>query len=64
MRMHTPTSSNKAQKFLISNISADFPADIYKFQITPEQPIFVIKKRLIYEKASIFYEKQDVINIK
>ena len=62
--MHTPTSSNKAQKFLISNISADFPAKIYEFQITLEQPIFVIKKRLIYEKASIFYEKYHAIKIK
>ncbi len=62
--MYTPTIPNKAQKILISIISADFPADIYQFQIILEQPIFVIKKRLIYEKASIFYEECDERKIK
>ena len=35
-----------------------------KFQIFVEQSIFVVQKRLIYEKASIFDGKYDEIKIK
>ena len=45
-------------------ISADFSANFPKFQIFVEQSIFVVQKRLIYEKTSIFYEKYDAIKIK
>jgi len=45
-------------------IFADFPAIFSKFQIFLEQSIFVVQKRLVYEKASIFDEKYDVIKIK
>ena len=43
---------------------ADFKANFLKFQILLEQPIFVVQKRLIYEKASIFDEKFDEIKFK
>ena len=46
----------------------------YRFKTNPlfqgvsidfkEQPIFVVQKRLLYEKTSIFYEKYDAIKIK
>ena len=45
-------------------ISAHFPANLPKFQIFVEQSIFVVQKRLVYEKAIIFNEKYDEIKIK
>ena len=45
-------------------ILADFSANFPKFQIFVEQSIFVVQKRLIYEKTSIFDEKYDEIKIK
>ena len=35
-------------------ILADFLANFYKFQIFVEQSIFVVYKRLLYKKTSIF----------
>ena len=43
---------------------ADFSANFAKFQIFVEQSIFVVQKRLIYEKVSIFDEECDTIKIK
>ena len=43
---------------------ADCSANFAKFQIFVEQSTFVVQKRLIYEKASIFDEKCDAIKIK
>ena len=56
-------------EFLLRNfggmlILAHFPAKYVKFQIFLEQSIFVVQKRLTYEKASIFDEKYDKIKIK
>ena len=56
-------------KFLLRNfcemlILAHFPANFPKFQIFLEQSIFVVQKRLVYEKASIFDGKYDEIKIK
>ena len=45
----------KSQK--ISFISVDFSANFLKVQNSVEQPIFVVQKRLVYEKASIFDER-------
>ena len=45
-------------------ILAHFPANFLKLQIFLEQPIFVVQKRLIYEKASIFDEEYDEAKIK
>ena len=33
---------------------ADFPANFFKFQIFAKRSIFVVQKRLLYEKASKF----------
>ena len=59
--MYAPTHQNFAQKFLRN---AHFPAKFPKFQIFLEQSIFVLQKRLIYEKVSIFDEESDGIKIK
>ena len=45
-------------------ILAHFPANFPKFQIFLEQSIFVVQKRLIYEKASIFDEEYYEAKIK
>ena len=45
-------------------ILAHFPANFPKFQIFLEQSIFVVQKRLVYEKASIFDEEYDEVKIK
>ena len=45
---------------ILAHFSANFP----KFQIFLDQSIFVVQKRLVYEKASIFYGKCDEIKIK
>ena len=45
-------------------ILADFPANFLKFQIFIEQSIFVVQKRLVYGKASIFDEEYHPIKIK
>ena len=45
-------------------ILAHFSAKYIRFQILLEQPIFVVQKRLIYEKAFIVNEKYDEIKIK
>ena len=45
-------------------ILADFSANFGKFQIFLEQWIFVVQKRLVYEKASIFDGECDEIKIK
>ena len=44
----------------LNHLSAKFP----KFQIFLKQSIFVVQKRLVYEKASIFDEECDEIKIK
>ena len=44
-------------------ILAHFPANFPKFQIFLEQSIFVVQKRLIYEKAFIFDEEYDEAKI-
>ena len=59
--MCAPTHQNFAQKFLRN---AHFPANFPKFQIFLEQSIFVVQKRLVYEKASIFDEECDEAKIK
>ena len=41
-----------------------FLANLYKFQIFLDQLVFVVKKRLIYEEASIFDEELDATKIK
>jgi len=41
-----------------------FSANFQNFQIFKEQSIFIVRKRLIYEKASIFDGKYDAIKIK
>ena len=43
---------------------ADFPANFPTFQIFLEQPIFVVRKGLLYEKAFIFDEKYDASILK
>jgi len=45
-------------------ILADFSANFPIFQFFIEQLIFIVRKRLIYEKASIFDGKYDAIKIK
>ena len=45
-------------------ILAHFPANFLKFQIFLEQLIFVVQKRLAYEKASIANGKCHEIKIK
>ena len=45
-------------------ILAHFPANFRKFQIFLEQSIFVVQKRLVYEKASIFDGEYKGIKIK
>ena len=51
------------RNFEIVLILAHFSAKYIKFQILLEQPIFVVQRRLIYEKASIFDGKYDAIKI-
>ena len=62
--MCAPTHQNFVQKFLRNAHLAHFPAKFTKFQIFLEQSIFVVQKRLIYEKASTFDEKYDEAKIK
>jgi len=45
-------------------ILAHFSANFRKFQIFLEQPIFIVQKRLVYKKASIFDGKYNEIKIK
>ena len=45
-------------------ILANFLANFYKFQIFVEQSIFVVYKRLLYEKTSIFDRECNEIKIK
>ena len=45
-------------------ILAHFPANFPKFQIFLEQSIFVVQKRLVYEKVFIFNEKYDEAKFK
>jgi len=45
-------------------ILAYFSAKYIKFQIFLEQSIFVVQKRLVYEKASIFDGKYDAVKIR
>ena len=45
----------KSQK--IPFISVDFSANFLKAQNSVEQPIFIVQKCLVYEKASIFDER-------
>ena len=45
-------------------ILAHFLAKFQNFQIFLEQSIFVVQKRLIYEKVSIFDREYDKIKIK
>ena len=51
------THQNFAQKFR-------WYAYLYKFQIFLDQLVFVVKKRLVYEKVSFFNRKYDLIKIK
>ena len=62
--MYALTHQNFAQNFYGMLILADFPANFLKFQIFLEQSIFVVQKRLLYKKASIFDGKCDEIKIK
>ena len=48
------TYQNFAQKFRWYAHVAHFSANFPKFQILLEQSIFVVQKRSVYEKASIF----------
>ena len=43
---------------------ADFPANFFKFQIFAKRPIFVVQKRLLYEKASNFDKKYNASVLK
>ena len=45
-------------------ILAHFSANFDEFQIILDPSIFVVQKRLVYEKASIFYGECDEIKIK
>ena len=45
---------------ILSHFTANFP----KFQISLEQSIFMVQKRLVYEKGSIFDVECDEIKIK
>ena len=54
----------RVRNFGIMLILAHFSAKYIKFQILLEQPIFVVQKCLIYEKASISNGKYDEIKIK
>ena len=49
-----------AEKHNLLHFSANFP----KFQISLEQSIFVVQKRLVYKKTSIFDGEYDEIKIK
>ena len=64
MTMCTLTYQILLRNFCGMLILAHFPANFAKFQIFPEQSIFVVKKRLVYEKPSIFDEKCDGIKFK
>jgi len=64
MGMCTLTYKNLVRNFDGMHILAHFPANFAKFQIFLHQSIFVLKKRLIYEKASILDRKYDEIKIK
>ena len=46
------------------SILVDFPANFHEFQISLEHSIFIVQKRLVCEKASIFDGKYDAIKIK
>ena len=46
------------------SILADFPANFHKFQISLEHSIFIVQKRLVYEKAFIFDREYDETKIK
>ena len=59
--MCTLTYQNFAPKFLRH---APFSANFVKFQIFLEQSIFIVQKRLVYEKASIFDGEYDGTKIK
>ena len=59
-----PTHQNLLRNFGGMLILAHFPAYFPKFQIFLEQSIFVVQKRLVYEKASIFDGECDTIKIK
>ena len=59
--MCTLTHQNFVQKF---RWYAHFPANFSKFQILSEKSIFVVQKRLVYEKTLIFNEECDEIKIK
>ena len=54
----------RVRNFEIMLILVHFLAKYIIFQIFLEQPIFVVQKRLIYEKASIFDEEFHEIKIK
>ena len=41
-----------------------FLANLYKFQTFLDQLIFVVQKRLVYEKVSFFDREYDIIKIK
>ena len=61
MRARAPTPPNEAQKF---RWYAHFQYISQHFEIFVEQSIFVVQKRLVYEKASIFDGKYDAIKFK
>ena len=61
--MWDATLQNFDQKFRWYAHLADFSANFKIFQIFIEQSIFVVQKRLIYEKTSNFDGKYDASKI-
>ena len=45
-------------------VSADFPANFFKFQIFAKRSIFVVQKRLLYKKASNLNEEYNASVLK
>ena len=62
--MRAPTYQNFAQKFRWYDFCDVGFFNLLNFQITLHVSIFVAQKRIVYEKASIFYGKYDEIKIK
>ena len=59
-----PIYQNFAQKFLWYHFCDDGFFNLSNFQILLHSPIFIVNKRLVYEKTSIFFGKYDEIKIK
>ena len=54
----------RVRNFGIMLILAHFSAKYIRFQMLVEQSIFVVQKRLVHEKVSIFDEEYDEAKIK